>query len=137
LSSGQAREVWRAMESLDSNRAPANMPGALVRDATMFNRYPECRKLIGEKASQDFLPGAIHGKAGHHPSEEETAHIPLDPVLMAHDTTCVDAIDHDGLMFFGDALRRVASERGCGRYRYSAQRTRAEFCADQRQPERT
>jgi len=50
LSSGQAREVWRAMESLESNRAPANMPGALVRAAMMFNRYPECRKLIGEKA---------------------------------------------------------------------------------------
>ena len=27
------------------------------------------------------------------------AHIPLDPVLMAHDTTCVDAIDKDGMMF--------------------------------------
>jgi gamma-glutamyltranspeptidase/glutathione hydrolase len=26
-------------------------------------------------------------------------HIPLDPVLMAHDTTCVDAIDKDGIMF--------------------------------------
>src|SRR4029077_7894637 len=51
------------------------------------------RKLITDKASQDFLPGEIHGKAGHHPSEEAVAHIPLDPVLMAHDTTCVDAID--------------------------------------------
>ena len=50
LSSGQAREVWRAMQSLDSNRVPANLPGALIRAARMFNRYPECRKLIGEKA---------------------------------------------------------------------------------------
>lgn len=57
------------------------------------------RKLITDKASQDFLPGAIHGKPGHHPSEEAVAHIPLDPVLMAHDTTCVDAIDKDGMMF--------------------------------------
>ena len=57
------------------------------------------RKLITDKASQDFTPGAIHGKPGHHPAEEEAAHIPLDPVLMAHDTTCVDAIDKDGIMF--------------------------------------
>ena len=58
----------------------------------------ERRKLIGDKASQDFLPGAMHGKTGRHPAEEETAHIDLDPVLMAHDTTCVDTIDKDGLM---------------------------------------
>ena len=69
-------------------------------DVLLSKEYAaERRKLIGEKASQDFIPGAIHGKTGHHPSEEEVAHIPLDPVLMAHDTTCVDAIDHDGLMF--------------------------------------
>jgi gamma-glutamyltranspeptidase/glutathione hydrolase len=57
------------------------------------------RKLISDKASQEFLPGAIHGKPGHHPSEETIAHVALDPVLMAHDTTCVDAIDKDGMMF--------------------------------------
>ena len=59
----------------------------------------ERRKLITDKASQEFLPGDIHGKPGHHPSQEAVAHIPLDPVLMAHDTTCVDAIDKDGMMF--------------------------------------
>ena len=69
-------------------------------DVLLSKEYgAERRKLIGEKASQDFIPGTIHGKTGHHPSEEETAHIPLDPVLMAHDTTCVDAIDREGLMF--------------------------------------
>jgi len=57
------------------------------------------RKQITDKASQEFLPGAIHGKTGQHPSEEAATHIPLDPVLMAHDTTCVDAIDKDGMMF--------------------------------------
>jgi gamma-glutamyltranspeptidase / glutathione hydrolase len=68
-------------------------------DVLLSKEYAaERRKLIGEKASQEFLPGAMHGKTGHHPAEEETAHIPLDPVLMAHDTTCVDAIDRDGLM---------------------------------------
>jgi gamma-glutamyltranspeptidase / glutathione hydrolase len=69
-------------------------------DVLLSKEYAaERRKLIGEKASQDFIPGTIHGKTGHHPSEENTAHIPLDPVLMAHDTTCVDAIDREGLMF--------------------------------------
>jgi len=59
----------------------------------------ERRKLITDKASMAFIPGTINGKVGHHPSEEETAHIDLDPILMAHDTTCVDAIDKDGIMF--------------------------------------
>ncbi|MEQ1883842.1 MAG: gamma-glutamyltransferase [Bryobacteraceae bacterium] len=59
----------------------------------------ERRKLITDKASQAFIPGTINGKQGQHPSLEETAHIPLDPVLMAKDTTCVDAIDKDGIMF--------------------------------------
>lgn len=69
-------------------------------DVLLSKEYgAERRKLITQKASQDFIPGTIHGKTGHHPSEEATAHIDLDPVLMAHDTTCVDAIDRDGLMF--------------------------------------
>jgi gamma-glutamyltranspeptidase/glutathione hydrolase len=69
-------------------------------DVLLSKEYAaERRKLITDKASQEFLPGAIHGKAGRHPSEEALAHIPLDPVLMAHDTTCVDAIDKDGMMF--------------------------------------
>ena len=69
-------------------------------DVLLSKEYgAERRKLITDKASQEFLPGAIHGKAGHHPSEEAMAHVPLDPVLMAHDTTCVDAIDKDGMMF--------------------------------------
>ena len=69
-------------------------------DVLLSKEYgAERRKLITDKASQEFLPGAIHGKPGHHPSEESMAHIPLDPVLMAHDTTCVDAIDKEGMMF--------------------------------------
>ena len=69
-------------------------------DVLLSKEYgAERRKLINDKASQEFLPGAIHGKPGHHPSEETLAHVPLDPVLMAHDTTCVDAIDKDGMMF--------------------------------------
>lgn len=69
-------------------------------DVLLSKEYgAERRKLITDKASQEFLPGAIHGKPGHHPSEEAVAHVSLDPVLMAHDTTCVDAIDKDGMMF--------------------------------------
>lgn len=69
-------------------------------DVLLSKEYAaERRKLITERASQDFLPGAIHGKTARHPSQEEMVHIPIDPVLMAHDTTCVDAIDKDGIMF--------------------------------------
>jgi gamma-glutamyltranspeptidase/glutathione hydrolase len=69
-------------------------------DVLLSKEYgAERRKLITDKASQEFLPGAIHGKPGHHPSEETLAHVTLDPILMAHDTTCVDAIDKDGMMF--------------------------------------
>src|ERR1700722_17850037 len=56
----------------------------------------ERRKLITEKASQDFLPGKINGKIGQHPAETEMASIRIDDKLMAKDTTCVDAIDRDG-----------------------------------------
>jgi gamma-glutamyltranspeptidase/glutathione hydrolase len=59
----------------------------------------ERRKLITEKASQEFLPGKINGKVGKHPTETEMASIKIDDALMAKDTTCVDAIDKDGMVF--------------------------------------
>jgi gamma-glutamyltranspeptidase/glutathione hydrolase len=59
----------------------------------------ERRKLITERASMDFIPGTIHGKTGHHPTESPMAHIKIDDALMAKDTTCVDAIDKDGIVF--------------------------------------
>jgi gamma-glutamyltranspeptidase / glutathione hydrolase len=59
----------------------------------------ERRRLITEKASQDFIPGKINGKTGHHPTENEMAHVKIDDALMAKDTTCVDAIDKDGIVF--------------------------------------
>ena len=59
----------------------------------------ERRRQITERASQDFLPGKINGKIGKHPSETESARVKIDDELMAHDTTCVDAIDHDGMVF--------------------------------------
>src|SRR5580658_6103662 len=59
----------------------------------------ERRKLIGQSASMEFLPGKIDGKVGIHPSQSEIVRTKIDEFLMAHDTTCVDAIDKDGVMF--------------------------------------
>ncbi len=59
----------------------------------------ERRKLMGQKASLEFLPGQIAGYPGIHPSESTIVRTKIDEFLMAHDTTCVDAIDKDGIMF--------------------------------------
>jgi len=59
----------------------------------------ERRALISTRGSFDFRPGKIDGVTAIHPSETEMVRIPLDDALMAMDTTCVDAIDKDGIMF--------------------------------------
>jgi len=59
----------------------------------------ERRRQITARASQEFLPGHIDGKVGQHPVHMELARVPIDDVLMAKDTTCVDAIDKDGMVF--------------------------------------
>jgi gamma-glutamyltranspeptidase/glutathione hydrolase len=59
----------------------------------------ERRKLIGQHASQEFLPGKFDGYPGIHPSQSEIVRTKIDDFLMAHDTTCVDAMDKDGVMF--------------------------------------
>lgn len=59
----------------------------------------ERRALIGKTASQEFLPGRIGDKPPRHPSQAQIARAKIDDFLMAHDTTCVDAIDKDGIMF--------------------------------------
>ena len=59
----------------------------------------ERRKLIGPRASLAFVPGTINGKKGKHPSETDTAFYKIDDALMARDTTCVNAIDKDGMVF--------------------------------------
>jgi gamma-glutamyltranspeptidase/glutathione hydrolase len=59
----------------------------------------ERRKQIGARASLEFRPGAINGKVGKHPALMEMAYYKIDDNLMSHDTTCVDAIDKDGLVF--------------------------------------
>ena len=59
----------------------------------------ERRKLITAVASLDFRPGKIGPHPPLHPSEAEMVHFKIDDALLARDTTCVDAIDKDGMMF--------------------------------------
>ena len=59
----------------------------------------ERRKQIGNTASLDFRPGQIGPHPPKHPSQTEIARYPLDDALLAKDTTCVDAIDKDGVAF--------------------------------------
>ena len=59
----------------------------------------ERRKQIVARASMEFLPGSINGKVGQHPAMVDMAHVHIDDALIAKDTTCVDAIDADGMVF--------------------------------------
>lgn len=69
-------------------------------DVLLSKAYAEeRRKAIGARASMDFIPGKIPGFNAKHPSEMEIVRFPVDDILQARDTTCVDAIDKDGMMF--------------------------------------
>jgi gamma-glutamyltranspeptidase/glutathione hydrolase len=57
------------------------------------------RKLITAVASLDFRPGQIGPHPPQHPSEAEMVHFKIEDALLARDTTCVDVIDKDGVMF--------------------------------------
>jgi len=72
-----------------------------VPEATLLSMdYAAKRRAqIGRMASQEFLPGQIGDHPPVHPSKSEIARTRIDDKLMAHDTTCVDAIDKDGIMF--------------------------------------
>jgi len=59
----------------------------------------ERRRLVGARSSMEFRPGRIDGFSGIHPSAVDMARVRIDDELMARDTTCIDAIDRDGLMF--------------------------------------
>ena len=59
----------------------------------------ERRALIGPTASLEFLPGRIGVPAGKHPSQYDLESVPIDDALMARDTTCVNAVDRQGVMF--------------------------------------
>ena len=58
----------------------------------------ERRRLIGALASLEFRPGKIGPHPPQHPSEMDMARFKIDDALMARDTTCVDAVDRDGVM---------------------------------------
>jgi gamma-glutamyltranspeptidase / glutathione hydrolase len=75
-----------------------------------FNRIPaarllskeyavERRKLIGPDASRTFQPGEAGAERAIHPSQSNMARVNFDAALQAKDTTCVDAIDRDGVAF--------------------------------------
>jgi len=73
----------------------------IPEDTLLSMKYADERRAqIGKDASLDFVPGKIDGKVGLHPSKADIVRArKIDDILMAHDTTCVDAIDKDGIMF--------------------------------------
>ena len=57
------------------------------------------RKQITEDASLEFRPGKIGDKPMQHPFYATIQRYKIPDALMAKDTTCVDAIDKDGVAF--------------------------------------
>ena len=57
----------------------------------------ERRKLITDQASLEFRPGNVEANPPKHPSLAAISRYKIDDILLAKDTTCVDAIDKDGV----------------------------------------
>jgi gamma-glutamyltranspeptidase/glutathione hydrolase len=57
----------------------------------------ERRKQITTEASHDFRPGSIDSFPAKHPYYSNIQRYKIDPALLAKDTTCIDAIDKDGV----------------------------------------
>lgn len=57
------------------------------------------RKEIGPRASLEFRPGRIGARGREHPSAGENQMVRVDDRLKTPDTTGVNAVDKDGLMF--------------------------------------
>lgn len=57
----------------------------------------ERRKQIGANASLEFRPGDVEPNPPLHPFYSTIARYRVDPALLAKNTTCVDAIDRDGV----------------------------------------
>jgi len=57
----------------------------------------ERRKQITNQASLDFRPGDVEPNPPKHPFYSQIARYKIDDALLAKDTTCVDAIDKDGV----------------------------------------
>ncbi len=69
----------------------SDIPAALLTKDYAATR----RALIGPRASPEFLPGEPGGKRLPHPSPRTR----IAEATSARDTTCVDAIDRDGILF--------------------------------------
>jgi gamma-glutamyltranspeptidase/glutathione hydrolase len=57
----------------------------------------ERAKEIGPRASLEFRPGNVEPNPPKHPFYDRIARYPVDDPLLAKDTTCVDAIDKNGV----------------------------------------
>jgi len=69
-------------------------------DELLSKEYAKSRfKQITAEASLDFRPGKVKGANGTHPSREELVRRQIDDALMYGDTTSVNAVDKDGIMF--------------------------------------
>jgi gamma-glutamyltranspeptidase / glutathione hydrolase len=69
-------------------------------DILLSKEYAAQRRTqIMPRASMEFLPGTLAGQPGRHPSVADMAYARIDDELMARDTTCINAIDKDGVMF--------------------------------------
>ena len=74
----------------------SNMPAARLLSK---DYAAERRRLIGARASLEFRPGSVGASPPLHPSQAPGERRPIDSALLAKDTTCVDAIDKDGVVF--------------------------------------
>ncbi len=71
-----------------------------IPEALLTKEYAATRRaLIGADASMDFRPGDVEPNPPKHPFYSQIAHRVIDDALMAKDTTCVDVIDKDGVVF--------------------------------------
>lgn len=75
------------------NRIPA--------EELLSKKYAEARrKLILARASLEFQPGtAGGGPRPQHPAEAEPVRARIDDALASKDTTCVNTVDRNGVMF--------------------------------------
>jgi gamma-glutamyltranspeptidase/glutathione hydrolase len=57
----------------------------------------ERRRQIGDMASLEFRPGNVEPNPPKHPYYAQIDRYPIPDALLAKDTTCVDAVDRDGV----------------------------------------
>lgn len=69
-------------------------------DELLSKEYAKQRfRLISSAADLSFRPGKLKGAAGAHPSQEDLVRRHIDDQLMYGDTTCINSIDKDGILF--------------------------------------